>query len=74
MLNHCFCFKNKPLDISLIVFSYPISPELDAERGHLAFQALESYGPCLQISDNEETELYNLTDGFSVAALKVKIN
>ena len=56
---------------SLTTPSLPLSSDLDAAGSYLAFQALESYGPCLQKSANEEAELYDLTDGFSVAALKV---
>lgn len=58
---------------SLITVSHPVSPELDAAGRYLAFQPLESYGPCLQKSASEEKELYDLTDGYSVAALKVSI-
>ena len=64
-LNHKVLF-------ALTIISLPLSSELDAAGRYLAFQALESYGPCLQISANEEAELYDLTDGFSVAALKVR--
>ena len=39
---------------------------------YLAFQSLQSYGPCLQESADKEDELFDLTDGFSVAALKVR--
>ena len=39
---------------------------------YLAFQSMQSYGPCLQASADAEDELFDLTDGFSVAALKVR--
>ena len=55
----------------LTAVSFTISPEIDAASSYLAFQSLQSYGPCLQKSASEEKELFDLTDGFSVAALKV---
>ena len=39
---------------------------------YLAFQSPQSYGPCLQKSADAEDKLFDLTDGFSVAALKVR--
>ncbi|KAL4226026.1 hypothetical protein ACF0H5_014013 [Mactra antiquata] len=49
---------------------HPLCSELDVHGNYLAFEPLQSYGPCLQINDNDHEQLFALTDGFSVAALK----
>ncbi|XP_052778938.1 vezatin-like isoform X2 [Mya arenaria] len=48
---------------------YPLGSELDVKGSYLAYEPLKSYGPCLQ-EDIVDEELYSLTDGYSVVALK----
>ena len=63
MMNH-YCFR------------FPVNKEVEGTQSYLAFVLLEDYGPCLQIDgDSPESaeKLYDVTDGFSVAALKVSL-
>lgn len=56
---------------------WPRSPiSADKSINFLAHISLEEYGPCLQVkgdSQESQKELENVTDGFSVSAIKVTI-
>ncbi|KAH3782330.1 vezatin-like [Dreissena polymorpha] len=59
---------NTRQNIKHLLERYPLDKELDVHGTFLAFEPLQSYGPCLQTVEDED--LFNLTDGFSVSALK----
>jgi hypothetical protein len=57
---------------SLTLASYPLSKELDIQGSYLAYEPIQSYGPCLQTDIEDMDTLQSVTDGFSISALKVR--
>lgn len=57
------------LPYSFTQHRFPLANELDVRGSYLAYEPLQSYGPCMILGQVDE--LYTVTDGFSIAALKV---
>lgn len=56
---------------SLTCSRHSLGTEIDIQGTYLAYEPIQSYGPCLQICTEDAEELHAITDGFSVSALKV---
>ncbi|XP_045164506.2 vezatin-like isoform X2 [Mercenaria mercenaria] len=48
----------------------PLRKELDIQGSYLAYEPIQSYGPCLQTDIEDTDTLHTITDGYSISALK----
>ncbi|XP_033746474.1 vezatin-like isoform X2 [Pecten maximus] len=57
----------------LLINCYPLGGDIDVSLNYLAQVPVHEYGPCVQTDGEGEegkSQLYDITDGFSVASLK----